>query len=98
MINYKSPEEKTVALYFAEQLKDELALEILNRGSVETSAEATHISKFFWAMIEESAKGTAKLPCEGSSQFWTEKIYNSLGGYLERVGFENEWNTEIDNA
>ena len=37
-----------------------------------------------------------KLPCSGSAQYWTEKLYNSIGGYLKRAGYEEEWDREID--
>ena len=37
-----------------------------------------------------------KLPCSGSARFWTEKLYNSIGGYLEQAGYEEEWNRETD--
>jgi hypothetical protein len=55
-------------------------------------------SRFFWRMVEKSAEGNAHLPCEGSAQYWTEKRYNSIGGYLERAGFAAEWGDEIDKA
>lgn len=98
MIEYGYSEEKIVALYFASLLHNSEAERILNSGVVTTSEEATTLSKFFWQMINKSAEGNLKLPCEGSSQYWTEKLYNSLGGYLEKVGYEKEWSIEIDKA
>jgi hypothetical protein len=38
------------------------------------------------------------LPCEGSPEYWTEKLYNSIGGYLEKVGYGQEWDEEVDKA
>lgn len=98
MIEYTYPEEKTVALVFANNLDDILTQDILNKGYVSSTEEAIHLSQFFWKMIEKSAEKSVSLPCEGSSQFWTEKLYNSLGGYLERAGYEAQWNEEIDKA
>ena len=49
-------------------------------------------------MIEKSARGDVQLPCEGSSEYWTEKLYNSIGGYLENAGYSAEWDEEIDKA
>lgn len=101
MIQYHYPEERIVALHFARELHDPMSEKLLLQGFVETSAEATHLSRFFWQMVEASARRDASaspLPCEGSAQYWTEKLYNTLGGYLERAGFGHEWDTEIDKA
>lgn len=97
MIEYKYQEEKVVANFFASLLRDAKTLEILERGCVNSRDEAVHLSKFFWAMVNRSAQGV-DLPCEGASEYWTEKLYNTLGGYLERAGFEEQWNDEIDKA
>ena len=99
MINYKFPEEKVVALYLADLLGDIKAKEVIESGMVNNNVEATHLSKFFWKMVKKSADENhtnLKLPCSGNAQYWTEKLYNSIGGYLERVGYEEEWNREID--
>lgn len=98
MIEYNYNEEKIVALYFAELLNNSKAETILKGGSVSSSEDATILSKFFWEMVNKSAEGNIVLPCEGSSEYWTEKLYNSLGGYLEKSGYEKEWNIEVDNA
>ena len=87
-----------MALYFAVLLKNFDAEQILRAGFVASSEDATVLSKFFWDMVNRSAEDDVKIPCEGSSQYWTEKLYNSIGGYLETAGYEKEWNTEVDNA
>ncbi len=98
MIEYSYDEEKLVALFLAEVLGDVLAKEIIQKGEVANKMEAIHLSKFFWAMVNKSAEGNLELPCEGSSQYWTEKLYNSIGGYLQRAGYEDQWNDEVDKA
>jgi len=100
-MEYKFDEEKLVALHFADRLDDARAKKIIEEGSVSSSQEATYLSKFFWKMVDKSVDDEAKklpLPCDGGAEFWTEKLLNSFGGYLERVGFEVEWDNEIDNA
>jgi hypothetical protein len=98
MIDYSYPEEKAVALIFAEELKDPSITAILQRGFVSSREEAMHLSQFFWNMIAKSAEGGIVLPFSGSTEYWTEKLYNSIGGYLEKAGYEAEWNNEIDRA
>lgn len=98
MIPYKYPEEKVVAMTFASLLDDEIAKKILENDFVSSREEAIHLSQFFWRMIEKSAQDDVQLPCEGSSEYWTEKLYNSIGGYLEKAGYGAEWNKEIDEA
>lgn len=98
MIPYKYPEEKIVAMTFASLLNDETTKLILTKDLVESKEEAIHLSQFFWRMIEKSAEGNVVLPCEGSSEYWTEKLYNSIGGYLEKAGYGAEWDEEIDKA
>lgn len=97
MIEYRYPEEKIVAQYFAEVLQDTKAGEIIQRGTVTSAEEATHLSQFFWAMIEKSTQAV-EIPCEGSAEYWTEKLYNTLGGYLENAGYGQQWEEEIDKA
>lgn len=98
MIPYKYPNEKIVAFEFASLLNDELTKQILHKNAVESREEAIHLSQFFWRMIEKSTERNIQLPCEGSSEYWTEKLYNSIGGYLEKAGYSAEWNEEIDKA
>ena len=98
MIPYKYPEEKIVALEFASLLNDEITKATLKKDRVESREEAVHLSQFFWRMIEKSASDNVQLQCEGSSEYWTEKLYNSIGGYLEKAGYAAEWDEEIDKA
>ena len=98
MIIYYCKEEKAVAIYLAEELENQSAKSILLKGYVSSAHEAQILSKFFWQMVDTSAAKDIYLPCDGSLKFWTEKLYNSLGAYLESAGYENEWNDEIDRA
>ena len=98
MIQYKYPEEKQVALIFANKLENESVKAILEKGEVSSRDEAILLSKFFWDMVNLSATKAVKLPVEGGSEYWTEKLYNSFGGYIHKIGFGAEWDQEVDNA
>ena len=101
MIEYRYDEEKIIALHFADRLNDTTTKSIIEAGLVLSSEEATHLSKFFWEMVNKSVEDRdlgLSLPCDGGAEYWTEKLYNSFGGYLEQAGFEAEWDKEVDNA
>ena len=101
MIRYRYDEEKLMALFFADLLHDELTRKIIESSMVANSSEATHLSQFYWRMIAAAyifEKDGNTLPFDGSSEYWTEKLGDSFGGYLENAGYGNEWNTEADNA
>lgn len=98
MIIYSDPQEKEAALLLAQVLNDSLAISIIERGRVDSRTEAIHLSQFFWRMVKLSATRTVKLPFEGSTEFWTDRLYSSFGGYLDRAGYDDEWNSEIDKA
>lgn len=101
MIEYKFEEEKIVALQLADILQDERAKSLLKSGNITSKDDATYLSKFFWEMVtlsEEENRRSLDIPCEGNAQFWTEKLYNTFGGYLDSIGYGNEWDKEIDNA
>lgn len=60
MIGYGYEEEKLVALFMADELGDIPAKNILQRGEIATQEEATHLGRFFWAMVNRSAEGNLK--------------------------------------
>jgi hypothetical protein len=98
MINYQDDSEPDFAKFFAQRLKDTKALSILTKGSVNDREEAVYLSQFFWRMVDQSIKDDSDLdsPWKGSSEYWTEKLYNSFGGYLESAGYSQVWDAEID--
>ena len=101
MIRYSYDEEKLTALYFADLLNDGLTRKIIEAGAVANSSEATHLSQFYWRMVDAAVvfeKEEKTLPFEGSPDYWTEKLLYSISGYLENTGYETEWRAVADNA
>ena len=101
MITYSYDEEKLTAIYFADLLNDRLTRKIIEAGAVANSAEATHLSQFYWRMVDASVvfkRDKKPMPFEGSSEYWCEKLCYSLGGYLEDAGYEKEWDKAGDDA
>lgn len=99
MITYKFDEELEYLLYYANKSHNEEILKILKCGEVKNSAQAISLSEFFWNMvdlsIEDENSGIA-LPWKEGAEFWNEKIMYSISGYLERAGYEKEWDEVAD--
>jgi hypothetical protein len=99
VIVYKFEEELQFAKYYAEKMNDKAVLEILKKGSVSNSNEAKKLSEFFWNMVDSSIEdhlNRINLPWQESSEYWNEKLMYSFSGYLEKAGFENEWDEISD--
>lgn len=99
MITYKFEEELQYATYYANKLKETKILELLEQGKVTNSSEATDLSEFFWKMVDasiEDEKQDIHLPWKEGAEFWNEKIMNTFSGYLEKVGYEKEWDDVFD--
>ena len=100
MIEYKFPEEKLVALHYAQKLTNTAAENILLAGSVANSEQAKVLSQFYWAMVDaavqDQGSGIAVLEQEGV-EHWLEYIFHTFNGYLVSNGYEDEWDAESDN-
>jgi len=99
MIEFRFEEEYQYAVHYARKLSDAKALNILERRAVSDSEEAKHLSEFFWRMVDasiEDEKLDIDLPWSEGAEFWNEKIMNSVSGYLERSGYEKEWDEVLD--
>lgn len=99
MITFKLPEERTYLELFQSKLESTAVKHLLEGNSIETSSQATEIAEFFWAMVDKSIEleklGELDQFLEGA-EFWNEKLIYSISGYLERIGFENEWEEVVD--
>ena len=99
MLTYKFEEEFLFAKYYAEKLDDEKTSRILEKGFVSDAKEASHLSEFFWKAVDAAIadeKNKQSLPWNESNQFLTEKLLQSISGYLDRAGFEKEWDEVSD--
>ena len=99
MMTFKFDEEIEYAKYYADKLNNNIAKEILTKLEVSDASEAIALSNFFWDMvrasIEEEESGV-KLHWDDGAEFWNEKLLQSISGYLERAGYESEWDKITD--
>ncbi len=98
-IQYRYPEERVVALFVAQYFNDTLSEKIIQAGKVYNVDQANHLAAFFWRLVDAaSCDGSIQIPVEGSLIFWSEKLYNSFGGYFEQTEFAQAWEKAIDRA
>lgn len=99
MLTFKFPEERAYLELFQSILQSSAIRELLAGKSVETSVQAIEIAEFFWSMVDKSIElekqGKFDQFPEGA-EFWNEKLMYSISGYLERIGFEDEWEAVVD--
>jgi hypothetical protein len=99
MIMFECEEKLEYAKHYAKKLNDDLALRILIENTVTNSDEAKALSQFFSNMVKASIrdeKDGVELPWDDGAEFWSEKLLQTFSGYLERTGFETEWDEISD--
>ena len=100
MIEFQTQEIKEFALFYAKRTGNTKAIEILENLEVANIEEANCISNFFWdlvdAAIKEQESGNTQSWDHGQ-EFLSEKVMYAISGYLERAGYENEWEQVSDS-
>ena len=89
-----------MCLHYARELNvGKLVPVFEGKATVGSKDEALALSIFFWQMLEAAAedrdKGTEVLG-EKDLQHWMERSMNIISGYLERIGYQDEWDSVSD--
>lgn len=91
-----------VSLYYTEKLDRQHLNEVFEcKRDVLDRNEAIELAQFYWDMLDASAldrENGVEVLGECDLQFWMEKLLNIIGGYLERCGYETEWEKVSDGA
>ena len=95
-VHYKNEEEKEAALYYAKELNDDVAYDILNNNTQITSEEtAFHLSLFFWKMVDKSAEDYHSNFDMGNASYGIiEDLMNTIGGFVISSGYHYQWYRE----
>lgn len=94
MIDFQTREVKDFALFYAKKIGNPKAVKIIERLEVTNIEEANCISNFFWDLVDAAIKERESDNAEKwdhGSEFLSEKVMYAISGYLERAGYENEW-------
>ena len=99
MITFRFPEERQYMELLSKELNHTLAKQVLEGRDITSPQEAIEISEFFWAAVDQSiilekTNNLNQFP-EGA-EYWNEKIMTSIAGYLERTGYEDQWDLVLD--
>ena len=100
MIDFQTQEVKEFALFYAQQSGNTKAVEIIERLEVSDTEEANCISNFFWDLVDAAVKDQgsgATQKWDHGQEFLSEKVMYAISGYLERAGYENEWEQVSDS-
>lgn len=104
MLDFSDGDEKAkqVMLHYSEKLNNEYVQNIVvSNGNVRSSSEARKLAIFYWEMLDKSAKDkdVGKIILgEADLQYWMERLLNIISGYLESMGYEEEWERVSDEA
>lgn len=93
---------KLIALHYASEMSDEFIIDMISHDKdVINSDEATRLSKFYWSMLDLSAKDEEEgneVLGEVGQQYWMERLLNIVGGYLSKNGYDAQWQKVCDEA
>ena len=101
MIEYRYEKERDISLYYAEKLENYTAKNILEKGEVTSTDEATVLAKFFWEMVDAliaDSKASKTICGENNLEEWSEYILGSFRAYLNSNGYSQEWDSASENA
>ncbi len=98
MINFRDQDQKRVFVHFAKVLNDGLALAVAeHEKEISTKEEAEHLAKFYWRMVDQAViadRNREEIEGVLGMQAIMEDLINVVGGYLERIGFAEQWDAE----
>jgi hypothetical protein len=87
-------------LYYAKQFNADPLIPILEcEAAVSSKEEAQALSRFFWQMLDAAAEDRdnhVEVLGEKDLQRWMERSMNIISGYLERIGYHDEWDKVSD--
>lgn len=96
MIEYKFEKEKEIVLYYIKKLDDKAVLNIINVGEVNNKEEVQAVARFYWSMVDLSAKEKdTKSEEYEDMEKWLERIYTTFHIYFNNNGYGEVWDNEI---
>lgn len=84
-----------IASHYARITGNDYALRVISQDAdITTPEEAEEITRFYWAMVDLAVEDQEQgKEIEGATdlEFWMEKLLNILMGYLNRIGYGDNW-------
>lgn len=96
----KHQKAQQVCLHYARQFNSEELIPILEcKTAIGSKDEALVLARFFWQMLEAAAEdrdNQIEVLGEKDLQHWMERSMNIISGYLERIGYQDQWDRVSD--
>ncbi len=97
-MQYYQEQDRKVAFHYARSTGNIEALEILERGEVNSKEEAQTLSEFYWEIVSASVgdrdHGSGE-PFENMDSS-LEGLHNTFSIHLCNAGFEEVWDEVVD--
>src|SRR5688572_4035054 len=100
--NGKDQKAQQVCLHYARHFNVEQLIPVLEcRVAVSSKDEALALARFFWQMLEAAAEDRdngIEVLGQKDLQHWMERSMNIISGYLDRIGYHDEWDRANDEV
>ena len=104
MLNFSGKDQtaQQVCLHYTRQFNAERLIPFLEcKAAVGAKDEALALAHFFWQMLEAAAgdrDNGIEVLGEKDLQHWMERSMNIISGYLDRIGYQDEWDRASDEV
>lgn len=102
MLDFSGKDQKAqlVCLHYARQFNAEELIQVFEcKEAISSKEQALALARFFWQMLEAAADdrdNRIEVLGEQDLQHWMERSMNIISGYLERIGYQDEWERVSD--
>ena len=102
MLNFDSDADQaqTLAIHYAKKVNDTFVVKFMSsKAEITTQEEALKVAKAFWEMTDFAINDNdSNVIVDGVSdiEFWMHKLFNKVSGYLQKNGYEAQWDQATD--
>ena len=95
---FRYDEEKEIFEHYAKLLKQEQLISLIENNMINTAEEAIALAEFYWQIVDKCIEEEKLAEKAKTNEYWNEKLLISISGFIERNGFEEQWDDVLDSA